>query len=1309
MLRAKARRAWKKVRKVHGTAWYTKAGILAAIVAIVMVGSVLLVPPSTAASGSSAQAASGSTTQAAQEVASAASTPGSSGPHPGTLQVYEVAPGGATTEDPSVAYDTVSYEPILNVYQTLIAYNGSSTTSYVPEVATCIPGSSQCIQDYGSTLVANNNVTGNPEYYTFVIDSGANFYDPSTGASWGVYPSDVAFSLARTMSFANGPAYGVYNGWILTQAMLPAGNSAWDGGIHAPFNNTPGQILSTMLVNDSAYCPSVAMTQGHGCITLNMGQGGTQVWPFFLQLVADPLGASIEPCGWYTAQSAGVPGFPGTTSANGDGPCLLPGNDTSTSQAGFQAYLSQVNANPTAWDTFQGLAFLGNYAPQPNVQWNLVGSGPYYSAATIDPGVGYVLKANPAYNAPAGCAGQTGCEPEPGQYQGNVNVYWEATDAQGIAEYRAGQADLAGIQLPADISSFNLLVSQGLIDYTNINTISIFFQPINLDFNVTVSNAISGSAGQVNVPGNFFSSDALRQFLIEAVPYDTVNSTLLQLSGGISIGFGYGGAIPKGMNDAVSGQSYYGYNISWPNSDPGNTPTVNGTAAWWWAQMNNPASPYYDAQVAACSSGSPCTFPLIGEQGDTFHDAEITYMIGEIEQLSGGALQPYTFDLTFSSLIRDCAAAGPGTNGCPLWNLGWAPDYPDPSDYVTPMYLPDSTYTYANSVAEALSLPAYNLASCPFAATYTNPTNAWSALVYYHSLSALSDGCQGVAYNVSTYWYNVGLHTPLGAYRALIYQMSNQIDYLLGLYVWNFQSVTPASYAPWILGSSLNSNVAIGGGGDNTWYTVAYTSSVATATFTETGLSSGTSWSVNIGGGTYSSTTSSVSVQLSILTTTSYPYTLNFESGYTISPAAGTVDLSSGDVSVPIVFNAYSNGVGLSIATTGLVSGTSWTALLLTLTNSSGLHEAPAAPSGPGLGAVTTSNQAVTLSVPMGSYSYSLSTAAGYTGTGTSGSVVVTSSGGSVIVPYRPSSGAFTYGIVVNETGLLGGSWSATVGGATQTTTASSMTFFELNGTYAFSAGAVGYSATPASGTISVVGGAANQSAIVANQTITLSFTGFTASFSASGLAPIGSGPWTVTVNGQAQTTTGASSSIVFPYVNATRTAIYTFVVTPPTGYTVAPAYGLFNFSSSGAVSYTLLFTPTTGSLSISGLISGSSLTINGALVSSGTNSTYLATNLPVGLASIEIQASGYNTYFNNVTVNGGQVGSLVVTPTSSGGSSSSSTTLSTLAYIIIAVLVILVIIFIATTMMARRGKPPAQPPESWKSSETPTSSEPPK
>ncbi|MGI0068552.1 MAG: hypothetical protein ACREB9_09160, partial [Thermoplasmata archaeon] len=107
MLRAKARRARKKVRKVHGTAWYTKAGILAAIVAIVMVGSVLLVPPSTAASGSSAQAASGSTTLAAQEVAStastpAASTPGSSGPHPGTLQVYEVAPGGATTEDPSI-------------------------------------------------------------------------------------------------------------------------------------------------------------------------------------------------------------------------------------------------------------------------------------------------------------------------------------------------------------------------------------------------------------------------------------------------------------------------------------------------------------------------------------------------------------------------------------------------------------------------------------------------------------------------------------------------------------------------------------------------------------------------------------------------------------------------------------------------------------------------------------------------------------------------------------------------------------------------------------------------------------------------------------------------------------------------------------------------------------------------------------------------------------------------------------------------------------------------------------------------------
>src|SRR5579863_1326282 len=103
-------------------------------------------------------AASGST-------AALAGTASVSSPHAGSLDVYELAPGGSNSEDPAIDYETVGAEVIENVYQPLIAYNGSSTgptyQSYVPMLATCVPGSTtganNCQSLYGSTLVSGSD------------------------------------------------------------------------------------------------------------------------------------------------------------------------------------------------------------------------------------------------------------------------------------------------------------------------------------------------------------------------------------------------------------------------------------------------------------------------------------------------------------------------------------------------------------------------------------------------------------------------------------------------------------------------------------------------------------------------------------------------------------------------------------------------------------------------------------------------------------------------------------------------------------------------------------------------------------------------------------------------------------------------------------------------------------------------------------------------------------------------------------------------------------------------------------------------
>ena len=188
------------------------------------------------------------------------SLPSAVSPHSGQIIYQEVAPGGATSEDPSVAYDTISAEPIYNIYQTLVQYNGSSTASFLPVLSLCVPGPG-CQAAYGNSLIVSNKTTGNtPQYFTFPIDKAARFYDPTTGVSWPVYPSDVAFTLARTCAFADLPGFGAQPGWIQCQALLPGSaqsNAKWDSAIHTPYNNTPTNVLSSMLINDSTYCPSV--------------------------------------------------------------------------------------------------------------------------------------------------------------------------------------------------------------------------------------------------------------------------------------------------------------------------------------------------------------------------------------------------------------------------------------------------------------------------------------------------------------------------------------------------------------------------------------------------------------------------------------------------------------------------------------------------------------------------------------------------------------------------------------------------------------------------------------------------------------------------------------------------------------------------------------------------------------------------------------------------------------------------------------------------------------------------------------------
>ena len=727
-------------------------------------------------------------------------------PHTGQIIYQEVAPGGATSEDPSVAYDTISYEPILNVYQTLVTYNGSSTASFVPQLSLCVPGPGCAAMYGGNTLIVNNGTGSSPRYFTFPIDPAARFYDPTTKASWPVYPSDVAFSLARTCAFADLPGFGAQPGWIQCQSLLPNGNPKWDSAIHTPFNNTPANIMGSMLINDSTYCPAAALAM-NGCITFSAWGGGA-AWPFFLELITDPLGASVEPCGWFSAQGATVPGFVTPALKSGDAPCLLPGGAKSTSDQTFQSWLTTVS--PTYWDSFEELA-LNTPGIQPGVRWNMVGSGPYYlTNQPFTQSVGYTLAQNPAYAPPTGCAGQVNCEPlaGPTHYVASVTVVYQSTDTVGIEQYKAGQTDFATI-LPGETPQMLSLIQEGKIGAFTIPTLSVFFLPLAMEFNPAAAKALDPNI--LNIPSDFFNYVGLREFLVNAFPYTTVENTIFTTDG-IQYGFNYGGAIPQYMGN------YYPTNISWPSTDPATTATTVGGAAWWWAQATLKGGPYYDPELSSCTTSTPCQFPIIGQKGATTVDQMIQDYMPYISSISGGILAPNTFDVTFSQLVVGSLSALPGQSSLPWFNLGWAPDYPDPTDYMVPLYEANATYTSGDAVQQGLSLWTCS-SSTPNAPTGlpSNP-NTMTSLIFWANQPGIPQACQGNAYATMEWGMATAAGMAVGPARVLMYNLVEHIANHLALYVYYDQENAVTTYAAWINPASVNTNPTIGGGGDNTWY-----------------------------------------------------------------------------------------------------------------------------------------------------------------------------------------------------------------------------------------------------------------------------------------------------------------------------------------------------------------------------------------------------------------------------------------------------------------------------------------------------------
>jgi hypothetical protein len=415
---------------------------------------------------------------------------------------------------------------------------------------------------------------------------------------------------------------------------------------------------------------------------------------------------------------------------------------------------------------------------------------------------------------------------------------------------------------------------------------------------------------------------------------------------------------------------------------------------------------------------------------------------------------------------------------------------------------------------------------------------------------------------------------------------------------WSFTVATnDKTYAP----SYASGSVMVNGAGASA-PPITFTHLTYTLSFSESGLPSTDTWYVNITGGAQLSATGATTTLSTVVPNGTYSYSVA-TNDHTYAPSyySGSVTVSGASASAPpITFGQVT--YTLSFSESGLPSTDTW---YINVTGGASLSAT---------GATTTLSTTVT----NGSYSYTVATNDNtYAPNYYSDSVTV--NGASTSAPAITFS-LVTYAVTFTETGLPSGtSWTVDLAGSNMTSTGTTITFAEINGTYAYSVTNT-YGGT-ASGSVTVNGAAASA---------TIAF--YHVEFSEKGLAKKTS--WSVTTNGDTRTSTGTSISFYL------TDGSYSF--TASGGKKYATLSGTFSVSNAAktidlkftkAATYTVEFKET-------GLPKGTSweVTFNGTTVVS--TSKTISFKIGDGTYSFTVSSADYSASpsSGSITVNNAKV-----------------------------------------------------------------------
>ncbi len=254
------------------------------------------------------------------------------------------------------------------------------------------------------------------------------------------------------------------------------------------------------------------------------------------------------------------------------------------------------------------------------------------------------------------------------------------------------------------------------------------------------------------------------------------------------------------------------------------------------------------------------------------------------------------------------------------------------------------------------------------------------AIVYYYNGSYFDD------------YYSMVSANPVSTVRGFV-SPNNGSLYIDGIQV----GITNSEYSfPVFSGNTTISYYSPGYAADSrqiysppfstTWENISLntaTSKLYQIIFIESGLSSGTPWSVTLNGTTESSTTNDI---IFSEPNGNYPYSLSIPQGYTASNSSGTIILNGRNITQTVTFVSIPAATYTVIFTeSGLPSGTLWSVTLNGTMKSSNTNT-------------------ITFTEPYGTYSFSVTLPSGYKTTSSSGEVKTTQSSTNVDINVSPVS-----------------------------------------------------------------------------------------------------------------------------------------------------------------------------------------------------------------------------------------------------------------------------------------------------------------